>query len=63
MTDRYETTIAHGEAGTVYSVVDTTQPEAEQPCVVQSWNTRTDPNAQYLARDFCIRHNAKHRIL
>lgn len=59
MSNRYQVTVTHGEAGTVYAVVDTIQPEAEQPAVILSWNTATERNAEYLASDFCLRHNAK----
>ena len=58
MSERYKVTLWHGEYGTVYYVIDTSQPESEQPCVIHSWNTRTEPQAEFLARDFCLRHNA-----
>ena len=54
---RYKVVINHGEHGTVFSAVDTSQPEAEQPCVIHSWNIANEPNAKYLADDFCVRHS------
>lgn len=59
MSNRYQVATTHGEGATVYAVIDTAQPQDEQPCVVQSWSTRTEPNARYLAEDFCQRHNAE----
>ena len=59
--NRYVVTILHGESGTVYHVVDTAPPEAEQPCVIHSWKYPEEPNACYLATDFCERHNAKEK--
>ena len=59
MHGRYKTVVTHGESGSLFQVVDTWQPECEQPCVVLSWNTSNEPNAAYLARDFCDRHNSK----
>jgi len=56
---RFQIVINHGENGSVYMVIDTVQPEREQPCVIESWNTNKDKNARYLAMDFCNRHNAK----
>lgn len=55
---RYITVTTHGERATAYAVVDTAQPEAEQPAVIHAWRTDTEPNARFLAEDFCQRHNA-----
>lgn len=55
---RYGIQYQHGEHGTVYYVLDLSQPESEQPCIIHSWSTATEPNARFLAEDFCIRHNA-----
>lgn len=57
MSQRYVVTTWHGEAGTVYNVVDAYAPAEEQPAVVASWSTFKDKNARFLAEDFCSRHN------
>ena len=57
----YRVAVGHGEGRTVYYVVDSSQPEAEQPAVVRSFDTSRDgggASAGWLARDFCERHNA-----
>lgn len=59
---RYIVIINHGEYVTTYAVVDTYQPESEQPCVIHEWNTKREPNAKYLADDFCKRHNDKEPV-
>ena len=56
---RFQLVINHREHDTLYIVIDTSQPEREQPCVIESWSTISEPNARYLAIDFCNRHNAK----
>lgn len=55
---RYVVTSWHDEDSTTFNEVDTEQPENEQPCIIRSWNTAKVPNAGYLAKDFCRRHNA-----
>lgn len=57
--ERYKVTISHGEGATLYAVVDTSQPEEEQPAVVLTYSTATEPNAEFLARDYAKRHNDK----
>lgn len=57
MAKRYKVAVFHGEGATTYSAVDTWQPDAQQPAVIQSWSTRSEPHAKYLAEDFCERHN------
>ena len=59
MNARYHVVTTHGEGGTIFAVVDAYQPEAEQPAVIHSWNTATERNAEFLARDFCQRHNSQ----
>ena len=59
MSGRYRVVTAHVERHSIFYVVDTAQPEAEQPSVVAYWTTATEPNARFLADDFCERHNAK----
>lgn len=59
---RFQVTYQHGEHRTVFYVVDTAQPEAEQPAVVASFGTDRDPYgapARWLAHDYADRHNAK----
>lgn len=56
---RFAVRIDHGEGATVYSVMDTWAPDAEQPAVIRSWSTAKEPSARYLAYDYCARHNAK----
>lgn len=58
-TQRYKVVVNHGEGGSTYSVVDTAQPENEQPAIVHSWSTAQEPNAKFLAEDFTQRHNSK----
>lgn len=57
--NRYKVVAWHGEIGSTYSVVDTLQPESDQPAVVRTWLTETEPHACWLAEGFCRRHNAK----
>ncbi len=54
---RYKIVVTQGEYAIIYDVVDTIQPEREQPCIVHSFSTRDEPNAAFLANDFCRRHN------
>ena len=54
---RFNVVVTHGEFASTFTVVDSEQPEAEQPAIVRAWNNRNEPNAAYLARDFCARHN------
>jgi hypothetical protein len=56
---RYRVVVNHGEYASTYNVVDTAQPESEQPCIVIGWSSRTEAHAAYLAANFCTRHNAK----
>lgn len=57
ITSRYQLMTWHSEGYSAFYVVDTIQPEDEQPAVVVSWNTKDEPNARYLAMNFCDRHN------
>ena len=60
----YMVAVWHGEGRTVFYVVDSRQPESEQPAVVCSFNTAHDGQgaaASWLARDFCERHNLNAR--
>ena len=60
--NRFRVTVQHGEGRSVYYVVDTAQPEAEQPAIVASFGTDRDPfgaSARWLAQDYADRHNAK----
>jgi protease II len=59
MRERYIVTVWHSENYTTFYVVDTSQPEREQPCIIHAWSDQVEPNASFLARDFCMRHNAK----
>ena len=56
---RYVVATFHGEGATVFHVVDTAQPTDAQPVIILSWSTAKEPNARYLAEDFCERHNTK----
>jgi hypothetical protein len=58
--ERYIVVVNHGERFTTYNVVDTWQPQSEQPAVVHCWATDFEPNAAFLAKDFCVRNNGKH---
>jgi len=40
MSRRYKLVTNHGEAGTLWTIVDTTAPEPEQPAVVRSFYSR-----------------------
>jgi hypothetical protein len=55
--ERYIVTAFHGATATTFYAVDTFQPEDEQPAIVRSWSTGLDPNAFWLAQNFCDRHN------
>ena len=54
---RYKVVIRHDEGASLFLVVDTFQPTEEQPCIVLGYNSKTEPNAAFLAKDFCERHN------
>lgn len=54
---RFSVRVIHGEGDTVFHVVDAAPPEREQPCIVMSFSLRKEPNAAFLAADFCKRHN------
>lgn len=55
MRERYVVSIV----GTSHYVIDTDRPEREGSRVIYAWDTNDEPNAAFLARDFCERHNAK----
>lgn len=59
---RFIVTSQDGEHRSVFYVVDTAQPEREQPAVVASFGTDRDrygAPARWLAQDYADRHNAK----
>lgn len=58
MTPRYTVRTVHGEGATVYHALDTFAPDTEQPSIVRSWSSRTEPRAHELALDWVRRHNA-----
>lgn len=51
--------VTHGEGDTLYSVVDTSLPDREQPAVIKTFSGRRHgANARYLADDFTARESA-----
>lgn len=59
MRNRFQIVINSSESATTYNVVDSEAPEREQPAVMIGFTTAKDHNAQFLAEDYCYRHNAK----
>ena len=60
MSNRYKVTVVHGEVGTVYHVVDSCAPEAEQPLVIGSYSTQAYGSLAHKAA--CVCRNVHNRL-